>query len=87
MKQTINPIGQEINTLGKVINNKELMLVHLHLKSGEQIPSHDHKGQEVFFTIVAGTMEVVLDDTSYQHRHRSTFPWRSSCRRKCHRRE
>lgn len=48
MKQTINPIGQEINTLGKVINNKELMLVHLHLKSGEQIPSHDHKGQEVF---------------------------------------
>ena len=37
MKQTINPIGQEINTLGKVINNKELMLVHLHLKSGEQI--------------------------------------------------
>ena len=41
MKQTINPIGQEINTLGKVINNKELMLVHLHLKSGEQIPSHD----------------------------------------------
>ena len=55
MKQTINPIGQEINTLGKVINNKELMLVHLHLKSGEQIPSHDHKGQEVFFTIVTDT--------------------------------
>ena len=64
MKQTINPIGQEINTLGKVINNKELMLVHLHLKSGEQIPSHDHKGQEVFFTIVAGTVEVALDDTT-----------------------
>ena len=63
MKQTINPIGKEINTLGKVINNKELMLVHLHLKSGEQIPSHDHKGQEVFFTIVAGTVEVALDDT------------------------
>lgn len=63
MKQTIKPIGQEINTLGKVINNKELMLVHLHLKSGEQIPSHDHKGQEVFFTIVAGTVEVALDDT------------------------
>ena len=88
MKQTINPIGQEINTLGKVINNKELMLVHLHLKSGEQIPSHDHKGQEVFFTIVAGTVEVGLDDTEiHQHRHRSTFPRRSSCRRKCHRRE
>ena len=41
MKQTIKPIGQEINTLGKVIN----------------------KGQEVFFTIVAGTVEVTLDDT------------------------
>ena len=63
MKQVINPIGQEINTLGKVINNKELMLVHLHLKSGEQIPSHDHIGREVFFTIVKGTVEVTLDDT------------------------
>lgn len=65
MKQTIKPIGQEINTLGKVINNKELMLVHLHLKSGEQIPSHDHKGQEVFFTIVAGTVEVFLTIPRY----------------------
>ena len=63
MKQVINPIGQEINALGKVVNNKELMLVHLHLKSGEQIPSHDHIGREVFFTIVKGTVEVTLDDT------------------------
>ena len=63
MKQLINPIGQKINTLGKVINNKELMLVHLHLKSGEEIPSHDHKGREVFFTIVKGTVEVTLNDT------------------------
>ncbi|WP_302776444.1 cupin domain-containing protein [Porphyromonas uenonis] len=63
MKQIINPIGKEINTLGKVIENKELMLVHLQLKSGEQVPSHDHKGQEVYFTIVKGTVEVTLDDT------------------------
>lgn len=63
MKQLINPIGQEINTLGKVINNKELMLVHMYLKSGEQIPSHDHTGREVFFTIVKGTVEVTLNDT------------------------
>ena len=63
MKQIINPIGKEINTLGKVIDNKELMLVHLQLKSGEQVPSHDHKGQEVYFTIVKGTVEVTLDDT------------------------
>ena len=63
MKQIINPIGKEINALGKVINNKELMLVHLQLKSGEQVPSHDHKGQEVYFTIVKGTVEVTLDDT------------------------
>ena len=63
MKQIINPIGKEINTLGKVVNNKELMLVHLQLKSGEQVPSHDHKGQEVYFTIVKGTVEVTLDDT------------------------
>lgn len=63
MKQIINSIGKEINTLGKVIDNKELMLVHLQLKSGEQVPSHDHKGQEVYFTIVKGTVEVTLDDT------------------------
>ena len=63
MKQIINPIVKEINTLGKVIDNKELMLVHLQLKSGEQVPSHDHKGQEVYFTIVKGTVEVTLDDT------------------------
>ena len=63
MKQIINPIGKEINTLGKVIDNKGLMLVHLQLKSGEQVPSHDHKGQEVYFTIVKGTVEVTLDDT------------------------
>ena len=50
MEQTINHIGNEISTLGKVVDNKELMLVHLQLKSGEQIPSHDHKGQEVYFT-------------------------------------
>ena len=63
MKEVISPIGQEINTLGKVIDNKELTLVHLHLKSGEQIPSHDHKGREVFFTVVKGTVEVTLDNT------------------------
>ena len=63
MKQIIDPIGKEISTLGKVIDNKELMLVHLQLKSGEQVPSHDHKGQEVYFTIVKGTVDVTLDDT------------------------
>ena len=63
MKPIINPIGKEISTLGKVVDNKELMLVHLQLKSGEQVPSHDHKGQEVYFTIVKGTVEVTLDDT------------------------
>ena len=63
MKQIIDPMGKEISTLGKVIDNKELMLVHLQLKSGEQVPSHDHKGREVYFTIVKGTVEVTLDDT------------------------
>lgn len=63
MTQPTHPIGQEINAFGQVINNKELMLVHLRLKSGEQVPPHDHKGQEVFFTVVAGTVEVTLDET------------------------
>lgn len=62
MAQLNYPIGQEINTFGQVINNKELMLVHLHLKNGEQVPPHDHKGQEVFFTVVGGVVEVTLDE-------------------------
>ena len=63
MEQTNDHIGKKISALGKIVDNKELMLVHLHLKSGEQIPSHDHKGQEVYFTIVKGTVEVTLDNT------------------------
>lgn len=63
MEQTINHIGNEISDLGRVVDNKELMLVHLQLKSGEQIPSHDHKGREVYFTMVKGTVEVTLDGT------------------------
>lgn len=63
MEQAINHIGRKISDLGRVVDNKELMLVHLQLKSGEQIPSHDHKGREVYFTMVKGTVEVPLDDT------------------------
>ena len=63
MEQAINHIGNKISDLGRVVYNKELMLVHLQLKSGEQIPSHDHKGREVYFTMVKGTVEVTLDDT------------------------
>lgn len=63
MEQAINHIGNKISDLGRVVDNKELMLVHLQLKSGEQISSHDHKGREVYFTMVKGTVEVTLDDT------------------------
>ena len=63
MKQLINPIGQEINTLGTVINNTARRLGHWQRQNGEQIPSHDHTGREVFFTIVKGTVEVTLNDT------------------------
>jgi cupin domain protein len=63
MGQAINHIGKKISDLGRVVDNKELMLVHLQLKSGEQIPSHDYKGREVYFTMVKGTVEVTLDDT------------------------
>ena len=64
MKQIINSIGKKINTLGKVIDNKELMLVHLQLKSGEQVPSHDHKGQEVYFTICLLYTSDAADDST-----------------------
>lgn len=56
-------LGTELTATGQLINNNELMLVHLRLKAGETVAPHDHKGQEVFFTPVRGIVEVTLDSS------------------------
>lgn len=56
-------IGTELRACGQLLNNKELMLVHLKLADGERIAPHDHCGQEVFFTMVDGRVIVSLDET------------------------
>lgn len=56
-------LGTELKEFGQLVNNDELMLVHIALKEGEGVPPHDHKGQEVFFTPVGGKVVVTLDGT------------------------
>lgn len=53
-------IGQELTATGRLIDNKELMLVHIKLANAQSVPPHDHKGQEVYFTPIAGELEVTL---------------------------
>lgn len=52
---------------GMVINNETLQLVHLRLGAGEAVAPHDHKGQEVFFTVVRGEVEVSLEEQETHH--------------------
>lgn len=55
--------GNELRDFGRLIDNKELMLVHLSLEAGKSVPAHDHKGQQVYFTLVRGSVTVKLDET------------------------
>lgn len=54
-------IGKELTAAGRLIENKELMLVHLCLKASGKVPAHDHVGQDIFFTVVKGVAEVTLN--------------------------
>lgn len=54
-------IGQVFTTTGRLVDNKELMLVHIELPKGGKVPAHDHVGQEVYFTPVRGQLELTLD--------------------------
>lgn len=56
-------IGKELSALGQLVNREELMLVHVQLEKDGTVKPHDHKGQEVFFTVVKGKVEVYLDET------------------------
>lgn len=55
-------LATKLTATGQLINNNELMLVHLRLSAGETVAPHDHKGQEVFFTPVRGVVEVTLEE-------------------------
>lgn len=54
-------LGQILQETGMILNNEMLQLVHLQLAEGERVKPHDHKGQEVFFTIIRGEVELSLD--------------------------
>lgn len=56
-------IGNKLTEYGRLINNRELMLVHIQLEAGGSVPAHDHCGQDVFFTVVRGTVDVTLGGT------------------------
>ena len=55
-------LGKVIIEHGQVVNNQDIMVVHLHLKEGETIPAHNHPGRQIFFTVVEGEVEVYLDE-------------------------
>lgn len=55
-------LGKEIKEYGPVFNSDDLMVVHLHLEAGQKIQPHDHPGQEIFFTVVDGEVEVYLNE-------------------------
>lgn len=52
---------------GMLLNNELLQLVHLKLSAGERVAPHDHKGQEVFFTVVGGEVELSLEENELHH--------------------
>lgn len=54
-------LGKELSAFGRLLDTPELMLVHIELDTDKTVPAHDHKGQEVFFTVVRGQVEVTLD--------------------------
>ena len=55
-------LGKVITEHGQVVNNQDIMVVHLHLKEGETIAPHNHPGRRIFFTVVEGEVEVYLNE-------------------------
>lgn len=54
--------GTILNETGMLLNNDLLQLVHLKLGKGESVKPHDHKGQEVFFTLIRGEVCISLEE-------------------------
>lgn len=59
--------GQELKDLGKVFDSEELMVVHHNVPAGGKIPSHNHDGQLIFFTVVKGDLDVYLNNEEKHH--------------------
>lgn len=53
--------GQIFTETGMPVNNETLQLVHIKLAAGESVKPHDHKGQDIYFTVVGGEVVVTLD--------------------------
>lgn len=52
--------GLQYTETGMLLKSEELQLVHIKLAKGETVAPHDHKGQDVFFTPVGGSVRVTL---------------------------
>lgn len=55
-------LGKEIKEYGRVFDSEDLIVMHMALEKGHFIAPHDHKGQEIFFTVISGKVEVYLDE-------------------------
>ncbi len=61
--------GSILSDFGKLVDNKELMLVHIKLNKGETIPAHKHSNQDVYFTLIKGDVIVTLDENETHNLH------------------
>lgn len=59
-------VGTQYSEAGLVRKLSSGQVVKKELKAGEHIARHNHPGMEIFFTVVKGAFEVLLDG-SEQH--------------------
>lgn len=55
--------GEVVVAEGKIFKSDHGMVVRKVLKAGEKIPSHNHKGEEIFFAVMTGKIKVFLNET------------------------
>lgn len=55
-------IANEITAFGNVHSTERMQLVHVSLPQGKSIPSHDHPGADIFFTLIRGEVKTLLDE-------------------------
>ena len=55
--------GTVKNEGGMIFSGNNFKVVKKVLKSGEQIPSHNHENEEIIFTVLKGKMEIFLNET------------------------
>lgn len=54
--------GKLLQDFGTVFTSAEVSVVHHSIHEKGVIPSHNHPGEQVFFTVVKGELEVFLDE-------------------------